>query len=68
MARVTVDDCIKYFPNRFEMTLAAAYRARQIYTGSTPKVEVDKDKPAVIALREIAEGLVGPEILKKAHP
>ncbi len=66
MARVTVDDCIKHIPNRFEMTLAAAYRARQISTGSTPKVEADKDKPAVLALREIAEGLTGLEVLKKA--
>ncbi len=67
MARVTVDDCIKYFPNRFEMTLAAATRARQISVGATPKVEADRDKPAVISLREIAEGLVGPEILVKSH-
>jgi DNA-directed RNA polymerase subunit omega len=67
MARVTVDDCIKYIPNRFEMTLAAATRARQISVGATPKVEADKDKPAVLALREIAEGLVGAEILVKFH-
>jgi len=66
MARVTIDDCIRNIPNRFEMTLTAAYRARQISTGSTPKVEANKDKPAVIALREIAEGLVGTEVLKKA--
>lgn len=66
MARVTIDDCIRNIPNRFEMTLAAAYRARQISTGATPKVEANKDKPAVIALREIAEGLVGTEVLKKA--
>lgn len=65
MARVTVDDCIKYIPNRFEMTLAAAYRARQISTGSTPRVDPEKDKPAVLALREIAEGLTGVEILRK---
>jgi len=68
MARVTVDDCIKHIPNRFEMTLVAAYRARQLYTGATPKVEAGRDKPAVIALREVAEGLVGVEILKKAQP
>ena len=68
MARVTVDDCIKHIPNRFEMTLAAAYRARQISTGSPPRVEADKDNPAVIALREIAEGLTGVEVLKKTHP
>lgn len=67
MARVTVDDCLKHIPNRFEMTLAAAYRARQISTGSTPRVEPDRDKPAVLALREISEGLTGVEVLKKAH-
>lgn len=67
MARVTIDDCVQQIPNRFEMTLAAAYRARQISTGSSPKVDPDRDKPAVIALREIAEGLVGVEILKKAQ-
>ncbi len=65
MARVTVDDCIKHIPNRFEMTLAAAYRARQISTGATPRVEPGRDKPAVLALREIAEGLTGVEVLKK---
>lgn len=67
MARITVDDCIKYIPNRFEMTLAAATRARQISVGATPKVEAERDKPGVIALREISEGLVGAEILLKAH-
>jgi len=68
MARITVDDCIDRIPNRFEMTLAAAYRARQISIGAAPKIEVDKDKPAVIALREIAAGIIGPEILAKAQP
>jgi DNA-directed RNA polymerase subunit omega len=67
MARITADDCIRHIPNRFEMTLAAAYRARQISTGATAKVEPNRDKPAVIALREIAEGLVGVDILKKAQ-
>ncbi|MDD3530214.1 MAG: DNA-directed RNA polymerase subunit omega [Gallionellaceae bacterium] len=67
MARVTVDDCIKHIPNRFEMTLAAATRARQISVGATPKVEGGRDKPAVIALREISEGVVGADILLKSH-
>ena len=67
MARITVDDCISRIGNRFEMTLAAAYRARQISIGASPKVEVDRDKPAVIALREIAAGAVGAEVLKKAQ-
>jgi len=66
MARVTVDDCIKHIPNRFDMTLAAAYRARQISMGATPRVEPGRDKPAVLALREVAEGLSGMEVLKKS--
>jgi len=65
MARITVDDCVKLIPNRFELTLAATYRARQITLGSTPMVDDDKDKPTVIALREIAAGKVGLEILKR---
>ncbi len=67
MARVTVDDCIKYFPNRFELTLAAATRARQISVGATPKVEAGRDKPAVTALREMSDGLVSTDILLKSH-
>lgn len=66
MARVTVDDCIKHIPNRFQMTLAATYRARQITMGSTPQVDVDKDKPTVLALRELAEGKYGVEILHRS--
>ena len=64
MARITVDDCLKIIPNRFELTLAATYRARQIATGASPLVESNKDKPTVIALREIATGKVGREVLK----
>lgn len=65
MARVTVDDCLKRIPNRFQLTLAATYRARQVSAGSTPLVESDKDKPTVVALREIAAGKVGVEILNR---
>ncbi|HEY8856629.1 MAG TPA: DNA-directed RNA polymerase subunit omega [Rugosibacter sp.] len=65
MARVTIDDCIKRIPNRFDLTLVAAYRARQLAMGSTPQVEPDNDKSAVIALREIAAGKVGVEILTR---
>ena len=54
MARVTVDDCMKRIPNRFQMTLAATYRARQLANGATPLVDAEKDKPTVIALREVA--------------
>jgi DNA-directed RNA polymerase subunit omega len=65
MARITVDDCLKRIPNRFQLTLAATYRARQVSTGASPLVEPNKDKPTVIALREIAGGKVGLEVLKK---
>ena len=67
MARITVDDCIKFLPNRFELTLAATNRARQISAGSAPLLESDRDKPTVIALREIAAGKVGIELLLKAQ-
>lgn len=64
MARITVEDCLKKIPNRFEMVLSAAYRARLVAQGHTPKVEA-KDKPTVIALREIANGDVGREMLDR---
>ncbi|MFH1043552.1 MAG: DNA-directed RNA polymerase subunit omega [Pseudomonadota bacterium] len=67
MARITVDDCMKQIPNRFELTLAATYRARQLTNGATPLVEPDKDKFTVIALREIAAGKVGNEMLNRAN-
>ncbi len=67
MARVTVDDCIHSIPNRFQMTLAATYRARQITAGASPMVDIDRDKPTVIALRELALGLYGLEVLNRSH-
>jgi DNA-directed RNA polymerase subunit omega len=68
MARITVDDCLRIIPNRFEMSLAATYRARQITNGSQPMLEANRDKPTVIALRELAAGKYGDEILNKAQP
>ena len=65
MARITIDDCLTHIPNRFELTLAAAYRARQLANGASYLVEEGKDKPTVIALREISEGKVGLEILNR---
>jgi DNA-directed RNA polymerase subunit omega len=65
MARITVEDCMKYIPNRFELTLAAAYRARQLANGASYMVAESNDKPTVIALREISEGKVGLEILNR---
>lgn len=67
MARVTVDDCLKRIPNRFQLTLAATYRARQLTMGSTPMVEADRDKATVVALREIATGKVGLEVLNRGQ-
>ena len=70
MARVTVDDCIQNIPNRFQMTLAATYRARQLTAGGTPQIDVDpldRDKPTVIALREIEAGKVGLEMLNRGQ-
>ncbi|MDD4977212.1 MAG: DNA-directed RNA polymerase subunit omega [Gallionella sp.] len=65
MARITVEECLTHIPNRFELTLAAAYRARQLANGATHLVEESKDKPTVVALREISEGKVGKEILNR---
>ena len=65
MARITVDDCLKRIPNRFQLTLAATYRARQLSQGASPLVEPNRDKPTVIALREISVGKIGTEVLKR---
>jgi len=65
MARITIEDALERIPNRFELTLAATNRARQITAGSSPLVETDRDKPTVIALREVAAGKVGIEMLLK---
>ena len=65
MARITVDDCLDRIHNRFDLTLAAAYRARQVASGATAIVEQGRNKPTVVALREIAGGHVGREILTR---
>jgi DNA-directed RNA polymerase subunit omega len=65
MARITVDDCLKRIPNRFQLTLAATYRARQLSSGASPLVEPNRDKVTVIALREIALGKIGVEVLRR---
>ena len=67
MARVTVDDCLHCIPNRFQMTLAATYRARQLTAGASPMVDADRDKPTVIALRELAQEMYGLEVLNRSH-
>ncbi len=65
MARITVEDCLENIENIFEMVLVAAKRARRVAHGAEPMVERENDKPTVIALREIAEGLVTPAILEE---
>lgn len=66
MARITVEDCLANVDNRFELVVLATRRARQLHMGATPMVAPENDKPTVIALREIAEGLVTKEILDEA--
>ena len=68
MARITVEDCLHNIENIFEMVLVAAKRARRVAHGADPMVELENDKPTVIALREIAEGLVTPAILEEIDP
>ena len=65
MARITVDDCLKRIPNRFQLTLTATYRARQLSQGASPLVEPNRDKFTVIALREISVGKIGVEVLRR---
>ena len=67
MARITVEECLTQIPNRFELTLVAAYRARPLANGAAYLVENSKDKPTVVALREISEGKVGKEILNRGQ-
>jgi len=63
IARITVEDCLENIDNIFEMVLVAAKRARRIAHGAEPMVELENDKPTVLALREIADGHVTPAIL-----
>ena len=64
MARITVEDCLQKVPNRFQLVLAATYRARMLSQGHAPKIE-SKNKPGVTALREIAAAEVGIEMLRR---
>ena len=66
MARITVEDCLPHIPNHFDLTLAAARRARQLENGTQPLVDaIRHNKPTVTALREIAAGQIGSEILSR---
>jgi DNA-directed RNA polymerase subunit omega len=66
MARVTVEDCLKYIPNHFELSILASHRARQISSGAPLTVERNNDKNAVVSLREIAESTVTPQALRES--
>jgi DNA-directed RNA polymerase subunit omega len=68
MARITVNDCLEQIPNRFQLTLVAAFRSRQLANGAEPLIDTSdsNNKPSVIALKEIAGGLIGADILKKS--
>lgn len=65
MARVTVEDCVDKVPNRFELVLLAAHRARSISAGSPITIERENDKNPVVALREIADRQISPEDMKE---
>lgn len=63
MARITVEDCLSKIPNQFDLVMVAAKRARRLANGADPLVDLENDKPTVVALREIAAGLINEEIL-----
>ena len=67
MARITVEDCLSNIDNIFEMVLVASKRARRIAHGADPMVDLENDKPTVVALREIAEGHITPSILEEVE-
>jgi len=67
MARITVEDCLENIDNIFEMVLVAAKRARRIAHGADALVELENDKPTVVALREIADGHITPSILEEVE-
>ncbi len=67
MARITVEDCLENIDNIFEMVLVAAKRARRIAHGADTLVELENDKPTVLALREIADGHITPSILEEVE-
>lgn len=68
MARVTVEDCLQNVDNLFQLVLLASQRARRLANGAEPTVPWENDKPTVVALREIAEGNITPEMLREPEP
>lgn len=67
MARITVEDCLKVIPNRFELVLMASKRARQVARGADSLVDLDDDKPTVVALREIAAHKITHELIAEVE-
>jgi DNA-directed RNA polymerase subunit omega len=67
MARITVEDCLEHVDNRFDLVLIASKRARQIANNVQPLLPLENDKPTVMALREIAAGLIKPETLAEGE-
>ena len=65
MARVTVEDCVDKIPNRFELVLLAAHRARELASGSAITVDRENDKDGVVALREVAEKTISPDDMRE---
>lgn len=66
MARVTVEDCLEHVDNRFELVMLSTKRARQLAnTGREPFLDWENDKPTVVALREIAAGLINDDVIKQ---
>lgn len=63
MARVTVEDCLDQVENRFELVILSSKRARQLANGATPTLEWEKDKPTVMALRELAENSIDKDVV-----
>ena len=66
MARITVEDCLQNIPNLFELVMVAAKRARRVANGAEPLLDRENDKPTVVALREIAAGLVTRDMLDES--
>ena len=67
MARITVEDCLQHVPNLFQLVMVAAKRARKLANGAEPTVDTENDKMTVVALREVAAGHIGPEILEEVE-
>lgn len=67
MARITVEDCLQHVPNLFQLVMVASKRARKLANGAEATLDWENDKPTVLALREVAAGHIGPEILDEVE-